>query len=147
MNIPLALLAEGTGAPQLCRGTILDADGSSLVVCLDGQEGEPLPCEMLTTDNRAPISLACGDPVLAWVAPGSSRAIILGRVGPARVPEPESPSVPDELVIEARTSLTLCVGDGSISIRGDGRILIKGKDLVSHAKGMNRIRGGSVSIN
>ena len=29
----------------------------------------------------------------------------------------------------------------------DGKILIKGKDLVSHAQRTNRIKGGSVAIN
>jgi len=41
----------------------------------------------------------------------------------------------------------LRVGDGSITIREDGKVLIKGKDLVSHAQRMNRIKGGAVSIN
>jgi len=43
--------------------------------------------------------------------------------------------------------MTLRVGNGSITIRGDGKILIKGSDLVSHAQRTNRIRGGAVSIN
>ena len=55
--------------------------------------------------------------------------------------------VPDELVLEAKHTLTLRVGDGSITIREDGKILIKGKDLVSHAARTNRIKGGSVQIN
>ena len=64
---------------------------------------------------------------------------MLGRIG--RV-DPQK-----EVVIQARESLTLRVGDGSITIRADGKILIKGKDLVSHAQRANRIRGGSVAIN
>jgi hypothetical protein len=53
----------------------------------------------------------------------------------------------DSLVLEAREELILRVGDGSITIRKDGRILIKGQDLVSHATRLNRIKGGAVSIN
>ena len=48
---------------------------------------------------------------------------------------------------EAKHQLTLRVGEGTISIREDGKILIKGTDLVSHAQRMNRIKGGAVSIN
>ena len=55
--------------------------------------------------------------------------------------------VPEELLLEAKHSLTLRVGDGSITIREDGKILIKGKDLVSHATRLNRIKGGAVQIN
>ena len=51
------------------------------------------------------------------------------------------------MVLEAKRRLTLKCGDGSITIREDGKILIKGKDLVSHATRMNRIKGGAVQIN
>jgi hypothetical protein len=148
MTTLLAQLAEGTEAPRLCRGAILDVVDSSFVVCLDGLDGETVMCELLTTDDRIPISLLRGDSVLTWISPQDPRGVILGRIGaPAAPAEPEPSGPPDELVIEARQSLTLRVGDGSITIREDGRILIKGRELVSHAKGMNRILGGSVAIN
>jgi hypothetical protein len=72
--------------------------------------------------------------------------------GPAAFESADAPSevddeIPDTLVLEAKSSLTLRVGDGSITIRADGKILIKGKDLVSYATRVNRIKGGSVSIN
>jgi hypothetical protein len=89
--------------------------------------------------------------VLVWTpVDDDERGILLGRVGPSvgllpeAIPEEE---MPEELVIEASKSVTLRVGDGSITIREDGKVLIKGKDLVSHAQRMNRIRGGAVSIN
>ena len=85
-----------------------------------------------------------GDTVLVWRSADGARAIVLGRVGPS---VGVTPAVPDTLTIEAKQSLTLRVGDGSITIREDGRILIKGRDLVSHAQRTNRIRGGSVAIN
>lgn len=59
----------------------------------------------------------------------------------------EGEDVPDAIVLEARESLTLRVGDGSITIRADGQILIKGRDLVSSAQRLHRIKGGAVSIN
>jgi hypothetical protein len=74
------------------------------------------------------------------------RGVILGRIGSAAAIGPTS-DLPDELTLEAKQSVTLRAGQGSITIREDGKILIKGKDLVSHATRMNRIRGGSVSIN
>ena len=105
--------------------------------------------------------------MLCWVdAEAPNRGLILGRIGssvaPAHTNDARDPSegtlpvhtrpqpaieTPDELVLEAKHSLTLRVGDGSITIREDGKILIKGKDLVSHAQRMNRIKGGAVSIN
>jgi hypothetical protein len=104
-------------------------------------------CHVLTT-NGAPPMLRSEDAVLVLL-PGSDedRGVVLGRVGPYVEPEPQAEHPPDELVIEARKGLTLRCGDGSVSIREDGKILIKGKDLVSHARRMNRIKGGAVAIN
>ena len=90
--------------------------------------------------------------VLVWLMPEvTDRGVILGRIGQSHA-SPDEPcngneNMPEELVIEAKKNLTLKCGEGSIAIREDGQILIKGKDLVSHAKRMNRIKGGSVSIN
>ena len=77
--------------------------------------------------------------------------VVMGRIGRAR-PEiddgaDQGDEMPETLFLEAKHSLTLRVGDGSITIREDGKILIKGKGLVSHAQRMNRIKGGAVSIN
>ncbi len=71
---------------------------------------------------------------------------MLGRVQTGSFPRSRE-DVSDELVLEAKHSLTLRVGEGSITIREDGKILIKGKDLVSHAQRLNRIKGGAVQIN
>jgi hypothetical protein len=76
------------------------------------------------------------------------RGVVLGRIAGAQdVSGPATEHLPDELVLEANHALTLRVGEGSITIREDGKVLIKGKDLVSHAQRVNRIKGGSVSIN
>ena len=111
-----------------------------------------LACDRLTVAEGAELVLAPGDMVLYLDSrPAGSRGVILGRIGPSHAPPVSAPEqdtgVADELVLEAKSSLTLRVGDGSITIRADGKILIKGKDLVSHAQRVNRIKGGSVSIN
>jgi len=104
-------------------------------------------CDVLETSSSA-IPFASNESVLVWVeaAQGSERGIVLGRITESDTGA-RSVETPDELVIEARRSLTLRVGSGSITIREDGKILIKGKDLVSHATRLNRIKGGAVQIN
>lgn len=144
---------------RVLRGTVDAVVGDtrlSVRVAADGQP--PRWCDVLVTGADAP-ALAPGDEVLAWLPSSEEeRGVILGRIGAPRAAAPEpargSPdqestehATPDELVIEAKQALTLRVGDGSITIRADGRILIKGSDLVSHARRTNRIRGGSVAIN
>ncbi len=54
---------------------------------------------------------------------------------------------PDELVIEAGRQLTIRCGAGSLTIRHDGRVLIKGLDIVTRASRANRIKGGQVVVN
>jgi hypothetical protein len=107
-----------------------------------GDPAKRTVCDLLVTAGE-PLLLGLGDAVLVFpIAPG--RGIILGRIGPTSAPAPETP---DELVLEAKSNLSLQCGDGSITIRKDGKILIKGKNLVSLAMETNRIKGGSVSIN
>ena len=57
------------------------------------------------------------------------------------------PQSPNEIVIEASKDLLLRCGKSSIQLRRDGKVLIKGKDVVSHAKQTNKLKGGTVHIN
>ena len=82
-----------------------------------------------------------------WQTETRERGVVMGRVGASKSPKKRDKSGPDELTIEAKQNLVLRCGDGSITLRNDGKILIKGKDLVSRAKRLNRIKGGSVAIN
>jgi hypothetical protein len=149
---PVEVSASAMSRAQVIRS---DSDGTLWVAC-DGDMDE-LACDVLLTAPATSSGYCPGDDVLVWRHLAQPRGIIMGRVGRQAVEHASAreaaqddgaaASLPDELVIEARSSLTLRVGDGSITIREDGRILIKGRDLVSHAKRLNRIRGGSVTIN
>jgi hypothetical protein len=125
--------------------------GSEGIVVLCEGQARSVVCDVIEA-AYLPVQLEPGDTVLALLPETEDgRGVIFGRIVPAQVPSsPMAPSdaeISDELVIEAKKNLTLKCGEGSITIREDGKILIKGKDLVSHAQRMNRIKGGSVSIN
>ena len=51
------------------------------------------------------------------------------------------------IVLEAHEEIVLKCGEGSITLRKDGKIIIKGTHLLSRSSGPNRIKGGSVQIN
>lgn len=51
------------------------------------------------------------------------------------------------VVIEAEHEVVLKCGKSSITLRQDGKIVIKGTDVLSRSSGMNRIKGGAVGIN
>lgn len=51
------------------------------------------------------------------------------------------------LQFEASEEVVLKCGKGSITLQANGRVVIKGTELVSRAERTNKIRGASVSIN
>lgn len=168
------LLGVQAGALLLVIATVsnLNADGTVDVISEEFPE-ELMTCLVLVTGDDRHLSLRSGDAVLLSLrSHDRQQGVILGRVdrylppaneertkadnavghavpAPALTPAAHHPRpvTPTSLVLEATQELTLRVGDGSITIRRDGKILIKGKDLVSHAQRVNRIKGGSVSIN
>jgi len=146
------LIESMTQDKQIVRGEVLSirADASVLVVCEFGRVDKVL-CNILETIDGPQLRLAAGDKVLIWLPESDEeRGVVLGRIGRSHAPDIEpktTEETPDEIVIEAKKNLTLKCGEGSITLRKDGKILIKGKDLVSRAKRMNRIKGGSVTIN
>jgi hypothetical protein len=138
-TIATMLGRDATLAPA--RIVALFDDGTVQVDASDGRF-----CQVLCSSGM-PYLLAPGDHVFVWLPHDvTAEGIVLGRLGQSHAAEgPDEP--PAELVLEARSSLVLRVGDGSIEIRADGKILIKGSDLVSHATRLNRIKGGAVAIN
>ena len=51
------------------------------------------------------------------------------------------------VTLEAKEEVVLKCGKGSITIRKDGKIVIRGTHLLSRSSGPQRIKGSSVSIN
>jgi hypothetical protein len=51
------------------------------------------------------------------------------------------------VVIEGDQEVVLRCGDASITLRRDGKVVLRGAYVETTAKGLNRIRGGSVKIN
>lgn len=127
------------------RARVVRAESEGTVVVSRPGEADGFSCDVLQSPAATDFTLETGDEVLVW-SDGTAGVlpVIVGRIGRVRA---RPVDLPDEVVIEARSNLTLKCGDGSMTIREDGRILIKGRDLVAHARRLNRIRGGSVAIN
>lgn len=51
------------------------------------------------------------------------------------------------VAITAEKELLLRCGESSILLREDGKIVIKGKDILSRARRTNKVKGGSVQLN
>ena len=137
-------IAAAVGADALRRATVVRVEGDGTVVVGGSPGDEEVLCELLRTAGALHLRLAPRDEVLCWQPdPRVARGVVLGRIGLSHAED----ETPDEIVLEARHAVILRTGEGSISIREDGKVLIKGKDLVSHAQRMNRIKGGAVAIN
>lgn len=53
----------------------------------------------------------------------------------------------DRVVIQADREIVLACGEGSITIKEDGKIIVKGKNILSRASQTNKVKGGSVELN
>ena len=86
--------------------------------------------------------------VLGLVEPFKPKADRLAEKLTRRGSSPEITTIEDEVVrIKADKGLIIECGKGTIIITQDGKVQIKGTDLLSRARGMNRIKGAGVNIN
>lgn len=93
-------------------------------------------------DARALVALdaeavGCEVAVVA-LAGGDQTLLVLGLVdAPMR----------KKAVVEAGKELVLRCGKSSVTLGADGRVSIKGKQLLSRAEGQNRVQGANVALN
>ena len=123
----------------------------------------PFPAKLLSGINRKEISVSGqrGREVLLVFEKGNpDRPVIIGlmedrlediisfEVTKEDVPAPQHVLIDGkQITIEAEDEVLLKCGKGSILIRKDGKIIIKGTDLLSRSTGPQRIRGASVNVN
>lgn len=81
---------------------------------------------------------------LAAVTMMDDQPLILGLIQP-RPPEVEADG--EKLVLEARREMTLRCGKASITMTADGRVTIRGTQVLSRSDGPNRVQGASVQLN
>ena len=137
-SFPSALVGRVTGYDAE-RGVLVDFPGN-----LAG----PLPARLLITTSvevlRQAAALGCpaalifenGDPSLPLLvgliqSPGAQEARVDG----------------ERIVLTGEEEIELRCGDASISLRKNGKLIIRGAYVETRAKGTNRIKGGSVQIN
>jgi len=139
-----------------------------IMVQLDSADA-PLRAHFLRTTNDDPPVLQIGDAVLVASDADSLRGYILGVIAPyapsgngEQSRQEESQSVIDvalpanaekvrlkarKISIEAGEEIQLTCGGGTILIDKRGKIVVRGTEIVSRARGANKIKGASVAIN
>lgn len=140
------------------RGLLVDAPGDGLgpriaqsIVRLDSKTIEEAVHERRAAlllfdrgDPTKPILIGLIEPVVATplldlaiaeTEAGGEPLILEAKVNGKRV------------LLEAEDELELRCGEASITLRRNGRVVIRGAYVETHAEGVNRIKGGSVAIN
>ncbi|WP_333817757.1 hypothetical protein [Tabrizicola sp.] len=81
---------------------------------------------------------------VAAVTMMDDQPLILGLIQP---PAPQVEVDGERLVIEAGREMTLRCGKASITMTADGRVTIRGTQVLSRSDGPNRVQGASVQLN
>jgi hypothetical protein len=119
--------------------TAINSDGTLQVQAVDGSL---FKCEWLDCSQTAGLVLEVGDALMVALPAQGRLGCALGRVGRYRPPVPEA-----RLILEATESLTLRCGEASVDLRANGKLMVKGEDVLLKARGTQRIKAGSVNIN
>jgi len=128
-------------ASGACIGRVIrvDANGQVFVDFRDNQQG-PIGARVATAGEL----IAAGQPVLLLFEEGNPSLPVVAGVVRENLHQQEPKS---SLRLEAANEITIVCGKSSITLRKDGRILLRGTELVSRASGSNKIRGATVQIN
>lgn len=138
------------GGTVLARIVALGPDGDPWIAGSDDKKAEP---------RRARTTVALGPSVvgreaLVCFAGGDRTPVVVGvlMVPGDQLTEPSAPLIDlmidrQRIVLSAQKEVVLRCGKASIALTVDGRVVIKGADIVSSAARTNRVRGGSVRIN
>jgi hypothetical protein len=126
---PAVFSGEPAGEPIRARSTIslseADVGRSVLVVFENGDMQRPIIIGVL---QESPV-------VAAHAVQSNARVLDDIQIDGKRI------------TLAARQEISLRCGDASITLRADGRVVIKGMEIVSRARGVNKVKGASVLIN
>jgi len=147
-----------TGSEDLARaahtGRITAVDEAGIVtVWMKGQGPMQARLAVAVTMEQISHAIEAQQTVLLLIEEGAPRRpIIIGfvedRVRPDRAPQIIEANVDGKRVrLVAQDEVVLECGSASITLRRNGRVIIKGTYVETHSDGTNRIKGGQVRIN
>jgi hypothetical protein len=150
---PTQRALAGGGRSDVRLGKLVGWDEAGPLIDLgDGGRG-PVRARVLSGVARPrPGSELAGQDVVVLVDGRSATApVLLGLLQPfdggAATADVEARVDGRRVELEGRDEVVLTCGQASITLRRNGRILIRGVHVETRARGVNRIKGGSVAIN
>ncbi len=133
-------------------GWLVAHDARGLCVDFPDNLAGPVAARAMQTLDLGAVATAIAQrtPVLLTFEHGrADRPIVLGLLhAPAPTQAPAIAHVDGKrIVLSAEDEIVLQCGRASITLRRNGRVVIRGVEVETRASGVNRIRGGSVAIN
>ncbi|MHA6643556.1 DUF6484 domain-containing protein [Mesorhizobium sp. A623] len=128
-------------------GIFLGFDGAAPLVVFPGNPREEAIAARSLTELTS--AMAGAEVALLFQDGDPTRPLIVGRiVDPARKnPTPQVVRDGENVRIVGSERVELRCGKARIVMEKDGRIMIRGTYVTSHASATNRVRGGSVNLN
>ena len=149
---------DGTSS-QPCVGTLvaIDDDGVAMVDWPDNHRGAIAARSLVRLDaDAAPVPVLLlfveGDPAQPVVLGPLHDRVFAPEVSDAEVKMSSAASLEasvdgDRVLLNGKREVVLTAGKSSITLRRDGRIIVKGVEIVSRASRANKIKGATVNIN
>lgn len=138
--------------PSVCVGHVVGfTPEQGPLVDFPGNPSGPVAARLLvaldapTLQQAAAARSACA---LLFERGDASLPLLVGLVAPTPTTTARVASVDGKrVVLTGEEEIELRCGEASISLKKNGRLVIRGAYVETRAKGTNRIKGGSVQIN
>jgi len=151
-------------APGVRVGVVAGAEAGAPLVDFPGNAGGPVPARTMipldpgvlrdAVERRREVVLLFEEadplrPIVAGFLEAPSPTPALDAVLEATLDARPEVAVVDgrRVVVEGKDEIVLRCGEASITLRRNGKVMVRGLYVETHAAGTNRIKGGSVKIN
>lgn len=138
---------------EMVIGTLVGWDAGGPLVDFDGNRRGPVRARVMGTPAQPRPGAATPQEVVLMIdRKGRRQPVLLGVLSPlgaegAATTDLEARVDGRRVELDGRDEVVLRCGEASITLRRNGRILIRGVQVETRASGLNRIKGGSVAIN
>lgn len=142
--------AASPALPAVCVGHVVGLDERGVLVDFAGNPGGPTPARLLAALDAVTLAAAAASrraAALMFERGDPALPLLVGLVEATPVPGREATIDGKRIVLTGEEEIELRCGDASISLKKNGKLVIKGAYVETRARGTNRIKGGSVQIN
>lgn len=156
MNAGRLLQVLETPRNGLMVGTVTGFTEEGQALALFEGESDPVPALCAASLTRTVVEGAVkqATPGLFLCSDTLSSPLLLDFISfvPAAEPvdhvhPPDLPMARARLELQAKEAIELRCGDACIALEQDGRVVIRGNEILSRARGQHRIRGACIKLN